>query len=122
MPFSANIPCADVVCARFLRIAMSSTAAPYFYDPNLRRAIESLLLPDIRTPAQYIGGEVGQVVKRADEVRARMCFCFPDVYSIGMSNVALSVLYDIVNKRADFACERAFCPQPDMEALLRNAG
>lgn len=95
---------------------------PYFFDPELRRSIESLLLPEIRLPGQYIGGEVGQIVKPAESVRARLCFCFPDVYSIGMSNVALSVLYDIVNKRPDLACERAFCPYPDMEALLQNAG
>ncbi len=95
---------------------------PYFFDPELRRSIESLLLPEIRLPGQYIGGEVGQIVKPAESVRARLCFCFPDVYSIGMSNIALSVLYDIVNKRPDLACERAFCPYPDMEALLQNAG
>ncbi len=94
---------------------------PYFFDAELRRSIESLLLPDVRLPGQYIGGEVGQIVKPADSVKARMCFCFPDVYSIGMSNVALSVLYDVVNGRSDLACERAFCPGLDMEAILRNA-
>jgi len=94
---------------------------PYFFDAELRRSIESLLLPDVRLPGQYIGGEVGQIVKPADSVKARMCFCFPDVYSIGMSNVALSVLYDVVNGRGDLACERAFCPGLDMEAILRNA-
>ncbi len=95
---------------------------PYFFDAELRRSIESLLLPEIRTPGQYIGGEVGQIVKHADSVKARMCFCFPDVYSIGMSNVALAVLYDVVNKRTHLACERAFCPSPDFENLLRNQG
>lgn len=92
----------------------------YFFDAELRRSIESLLLPEIRTPGQYIGGEVGQIVKRADSVSARMCFCFPDVYSIGMSNIALAVLYDVVNKKTNLSCERAFCPSPDFEALLRT--
>lgn len=95
---------------------------PYFFDAELRRSIESLLLPEICTPGQYIGGEVGQIVKHADSVNARMCFCFPDVYSIGMSNIALAVLYDIVNKREKLSCERAFCPSPDFENLLRTQG
>lgn len=93
---------------------------PYFFDQKLRRSIESLLLPDIRTPGQYIGGEVGQVVKPAESVKGRMCFCFPDVYSIGMSNIALGVLYDVINSHVNLACERAFCPSPDFEALLRE--
>lgn len=90
----------------------------YFFDRELRRSIECLLLPDVRLPGQYIGGEVGQIVKPADSVDARMCFCFPDVYSIGMSNIALGVLYDVVNKRQNLACERAFCPSPDFENTL----
>lgn len=95
-------------------------STPYFFDLKLRRSIESLLLPDIRSPGQYTGGEVGQIVKPAESVDSRMCFCFPDVYSIGMSNVALAVLYDIVNSREDLSCERAFCPSPDFEELLRS--
>ncbi|MBR5757104.1 MAG: radical SAM protein [Thermoguttaceae bacterium] len=93
---------------------------PYFFDLELRHSIESLLLPDIRTPGQYIGGEVGQIVKPSESVDARMCFCFPDVYSIGMSNIALAVLYDVVNSRSNLSCERAFCPSPDFEEVLRS--
>ena len=92
----------------------------YYFSPELRAKIESLLLPDIQTPGQYIGGEPGSVVKRADAVRGRMCFAFPDLYTIGMSNYALQLLYAIINRRDDWACERVFCPQPDMEAILRR--
>ncbi len=98
------------------------SSVPYFFDKKLRRSIEEILLPDIRLPGQYIGGEVGQRVKPAESVDARMCFCFPDVYSIGMSNVALGVLYDVVNSRPNLACERAFCPSPDFEELLLSRG
>ncbi|MEA1950318.1 MAG: TIGR03960 family B12-binding radical SAM protein, partial [Planctomycetota bacterium] len=45
---------------------------------------------------------------------------FPDTYSIGMSNIGLQVLYDLMNRRADWACERVFAPWFDMEALLRE--
>ncbi|MDR1385868.1 MAG: TIGR03960 family B12-binding radical SAM protein [Planctomycetaceae bacterium] len=92
----------------------------YFFDPALRAKVESLLLPDIQTPGQYIGGEPGSIVKRADAVRGRFCFAFPDLYTIGMSNYALQLLYAMMNRRDDWACERVFCPLPDMEAILRR--
>ena len=94
----------------------------YFFDTELRAKIESLLLPDIQTPGQYIGGEPGSIVKRAESVRGRFCFAFPDLYTIGMSNYALQLLYAIMNRRDDWACERVFCPQPDMEQILRHNG
>ncbi|MDR1492271.1 MAG: TIGR03960 family B12-binding radical SAM protein [Planctomycetaceae bacterium] len=92
----------------------------YFFDPALRAKIESLLLPDVQTPGQYIGGEPGSIVKRADAVQGRLCFAFPDLYTIGMSNYALQLLYAVMNRREDWACERVFCPAPDMEAILRR--
>ncbi|MDD3588543.1 MAG: radical SAM protein [Thermoguttaceae bacterium] len=94
----------------------------YYFDASLRSSIESILLPGIQLPAQYIGGEPGQIVKRAQDVRGRICFAFPDTYPIGMSNYAMSLLYAIINRREDWACERAFCPYPDMEALLTQHG
>jgi len=96
--------------------------APYYFFPELRAKIESRLLPDIQTPGQYIGGEPGSIVKPAGSVAGRFCFAFPDLYTIGMSNYALQLLYDIVNRRSDWACERVFCPLPDMERMLRQNG
>jgi radical SAM family uncharacterized protein len=37
-----------------------------------------------------------------------------------MSHHGLQVLYDVVNRLPDWACERVFCPWPDMERLLRE--
>ena len=94
--------------------------AGYYFDAALRRSVETLLLPEIQLPGQYIGGELGTVVKRPETVRGRFCFAFPDAYSIGMSNYALSLLYSILNGRGDLACERAFTPFPEMEKKLRE--
>ncbi|MFZ4596294.1 MAG: type V CRISPR-associated protein Cas12b, partial [Verrucomicrobiaceae bacterium] len=41
----------------------------------------------------------------------------PDTYSIDMSHHGLQVLYTLMNQRADWACERAFTPLPDMEEM-----
>ncbi len=87
-----------------------------------REKIESFLLSDVSLPGQYVGGELGSIVKPPESVKGRLCFAFPDVYTIGMSNYGLQLLYSIMNRHADWACERAFTPQPDMETALRKRG
>jgi radical SAM family uncharacterized protein len=39
-----------------------------------------------------------------------------------MSHLGLRILYHVLNERADTACERFFCPQADMAALIRDRG
>ncbi len=53
-------------------------------------------------------------------MRGTLCLAFPDAYSIGMSHHGLQVLYDLMNRRDDWACERAFTPLGDMEKMLRE--
>ena len=89
---------------------------------NLLPQIEKWLLPDIMLPAQYVGGEPGSVAKPPKSVKGRFCFAFPDAYTIGMSNYGLQLLYAIMNRRDDWACERVFTPYPDFEKLLRKKG
>jgi len=91
-------------------------------NQSLKDRITRHLVAGIQTPGQYIGGELGAVVRDHAAVRGTLCLAFPDAYSIGMSCHGLQVLYDVMNRRADWACERAFAPWPDMEALLRREG
>ncbi len=90
----------------------------------LKTRIVDYVLPRVLTPAQYTGGEWNATVKEFQEhdpkVRGRLCLAFPDTYSIGMSHHGLQVLYDLMNRREDWACERAFAPLADMEQLLRE--
>jgi radical SAM family uncharacterized protein len=78
------------------------------------------VLPRVKTPAQYIGGELHAVAKDHRRVRGRLCLCFPDAYTIGMSHHGLQVLYTIMNNDPQWACERAFTPWPDFERELRH--
>lgn len=82
--------------------------------------IPESILKKVQKPARYTGGEWGQIVKPRGSVDARMAFCFPDTYEIGMSNLGMRILYDILNKENDIACERCFAPWDDMEAQLRE--
>jgi radical SAM family uncharacterized protein len=86
----------------------------------LKEAIHRLL-PRVRTPAQYIGGELHSVVKDHRQVRGKLCLAFPDTYTLGMSHHGLQVLYTIMNSDSQWACERAFTPWLDFEAELRRA-
>lgn len=82
--------------------------------------IPESLLKKVEKPGRYVGGEWGQIIKDKKNVDVRFAFCFPDTYEIGMSNLGIRILYDIMNK-LDYAwCERAYAPWVDMEALMRE--
>lgn len=89
---------------------------------TLREHVLSRILPRVRTPGQYAGGEKNAVVKDLASVQGRVCLAFPDTYTLGMSHHGLQVLYALINADPRWSCERAFCPFPDMEAELRAAG
>lgn len=78
------------------------------------------ILKKVSKPGRYIGGERGQIVKNCDEVRARVAFCFPDTYEIGMSNLGMRILYHALNLQKDVWCERVYAPWEDMEEQMRK--
>ena len=80
------------------------------------------LLPAVAKPARYTGGEWNEVRKDPAAVAVRFALALPDVYEVGMSNLGLKILYGILNDRADTYAERAYCPWPDMEQAMREAG
>lgn len=68
----------------------------------------------ITKPARYLGGEFNSVVKAWGSVACRFLIGLPDLYEVGMSNLGLSILYNILNSREDTLCERIFAPAEDM--------
>jgi radical SAM family uncharacterized protein len=89
-------------------------------NTSLKEHLVRHVLAKVKMPAQYVGGERNIVVKRHDEVAGKVCLCFPDAYTIGMSHHGLQVLYSLMNRRSDWAAERCFTPWPDMEEQLRR--
>jgi radical SAM family uncharacterized protein/radical SAM-linked protein len=79
----------------------------------------SEFLANVEKPSRYVGGEYQEVRKDPTTVAARVCLVFPDVYEIGMSHLGTKILYGVLNRAADIACERAFAPWMDCEAELR---
>jgi radical SAM family uncharacterized protein len=90
-------------------------------NQDLKNAVVSTILPIVRTPGQYVGGELNSVVKDHRTTRGTICLAFPDTYALGMSHHGLQVLYTLMNE-AGWACERTFTPLPDFEAALRAQG
>ena len=82
----------------------------------------SSVLKSVTKPGRYIGGEFAAVTKRIDEVKCRFAFCFPDTYEIGMSNLGVRILYDVLNKDNDVWCERVYAPWSDMKQKMEEYG
>ncbi len=80
------------------------------------------ILPFVKNPGRYIGGENNQVVKEPEQVLASMILVFPDAYELGMSHNGTKVLYHIINREKDLSVERAFVPMPDMAEKMREHG
>ena len=80
------------------------------------------ILPRVQKPGRYTGGEHNQVVKDWASTPIRTALVFPDLYDLGMSNLGIAVLYDLLNSCADVLCERSFSPWGDMESQMRRAG
>src|SRR5579883_2194644 len=80
------------------------------------------LLPRVMKPGRYTGGEWNQVVKDWDAAAVRIALAYPDVYDIGMSNLGLGILYDLLNRHERYLAERVYAPWADMEAEMRRSG
>ena len=77
------------------------------------------LLVGVSKPARYSGGEWNSLRPAWDDADVRWALIYPDVYDIGMSNMGIASLYDILNRAPRTLAERSFAPWPDMEASLR---
>ena len=77
------------------------------------------VLPLVQKPARYTGDELNQVVKNWDSIATHVALVFPDIYDIGMSNLGLAILYEVINQRSDASAERVYNPWIDMEEAMR---
>ena len=80
------------------------------------------ILPQVTRPARYTGGEWNSIVKDWAATPIRIALSYPDVYEIGMSNIAIPILYDLLNRQPDVLAERVYTPWLDMAAAMRARG
>src|SRR4029450_9544040 len=80
------------------------------------------LLPLVEKPGRYVGLERNVTRKDLSRASVTLALAFLDTYEIGMSHTGLKTLYEIVNRREDFACERVYAPWVDLEKRMRENG
>jgi len=78
------------------------------------------LLPLVRKPIQYVGGELNSVVKDWDSADVRWALMYPDAYEVGVPNQGIQILYEVLNERDGVLAERSYSVWPDLEALMRE--
>ena len=80
------------------------------------------ILPAVSKPGRYAGHEWNLRAKDWSKTALRVALAYPDVYEVGMSNLGLAILYDILNREPDVLAERVYAPWPDMEQAMRQSG
>ena len=97
-------------------------AGPFYHPEPLPGTAVERIVGRVRKPGRYVGGEWNSVRKEWDATALKWCFAYPDLYEIGMSNLGLRILYEVLNDRPDRLAERCFAPDVDFQAELRAAG
>ena len=82
--------------------------------------LDNEILHQVNRPARYTGGEWNSIVKDWDKTSIKIALAFPDTYEIGMSNMAVPILYELLNRQPDVLAERVYAPWVDMEDLMRQ--
>jgi radical SAM family uncharacterized protein len=82
--------------------------------------LDNEILRKVNRPARYTGGEWNSVIKEWEKIPVKIALVYPDTYEIGMSNLAIPILYEIINQRPDALSERVYAPWVDMEAVMRE--
>jgi radical SAM family uncharacterized protein len=84
--------------------------------------LEPALLQAVSKPARYTGNELNAVNKDHKLMKCSWALALPDVYEVGMSNLGLKILYQVLNDRDDTVAERVYAPWIDMEEKMRSEG
>ncbi len=78
------------------------------------------ILYQVAKPARYTGGEWNSIVKDWHKTYIKIALAYPDLYEIGMSNMALPILYELLNSQPDVLAERVYAPWTDMAAVMQT--
>jgi radical SAM family uncharacterized protein len=80
------------------------------------------LLPQVRKPIQYVGGELNSVIRDWDAAEVRWALMYPDAYEVGLPNQGVQILYEVLNECDGVLAERTYSVWPDLEKLMRQNG
>ena len=66
-------------------------------------------------PYQYVGGEYLSHNKDFESSKIKFALVFPDKYEIGISNLGVRILYELINNHDGYMCDRAYAPESDFK-------
>ncbi|MBI3944298.1 MAG: hypothetical protein HY321_00085, partial [Armatimonadetes bacterium] len=89
---------------------------------TLRDIVDREILPRVEKPSRYLGGELNAARKEPAETDLRIALAFPDLYDLGLPNLGILILYEVLNRQPGIAAERVYAPGIDLEAILRERG
>ncbi len=77
------------------------------------------VINSVTKPGRYTGNELNMVKKELQDIDFRIALALPDVYEVGMSNLGLKILYQVLNNQCNIYAERVYTPWVDMEEKMR---
>jgi radical SAM superfamily enzyme YgiQ (UPF0313 family) len=77
------------------------------------------VLSSVKRPIQYLGQELNVVRKDPGVGGIRIALVYPDKYEVAMSNLAVQLFYDRINRHSPHVLERVIIPDEDMIDALR---
>jgi len=80
------------------------------------------ILSQVQKPGRYIGQEWNSSKKDFGKSDVKFALSFPDLYEVGMSNLGLRIIYNLLNGIEGVCCERFFSPGIDLEGILLSSG
>jgi radical SAM family uncharacterized protein/radical SAM-linked protein len=110
---------ANVIRAERLQLPIPSPASFRRSFLSLEAVLFEEILPRVEKPSRYLGNELNAVRKERTPNDLRFALAFPDLYDVGLSNLGILILYDILNRMDGVVAERSYAPGIDLEALLR---
>ena len=72
--------------------------------------LEPEILQAVEKPARYTGNEWNEVKKDPAATDCSFALAMADVYEVGMSNLGLKILYEVLNRQENIAAERVYAP------------
>src|SRR5450759_686044 len=97
-------------------LATRNPSGPFHAPPPVPPISVERVLGRVRKPGRYAGGEWNSVAKEWSEVALKWCFAYPDLYEIGMSNLGLRILYEVVNDRPDLLADQEYREPDQLES------
>ncbi len=78
------------------------------------------ILSTVKRPIQYLGQELNVIRKEPSTDGIRIALVYPDKYEVAMSNLAVQLFYDRINRHSPHVLERVIIPDEDMIEALRT--